>query len=273
MKIEGFGNKRIILYDVEGTEDLFGLMFFHKFKKYYCVADKNGRLLVPISDYPIVEVFATKDRKNYCFVKEDLKGNFESFHVSIKEEDGKFYLKKSYKGNEYTNLRMIGTIKDNYWFLESVTDGIKEVCLYDVKKAQIITPLLTEISFEQEESRVLAYVEKEIYADIDDEKVYLTSLLSFIDYDGDFVTPFYDTEIDMYYETISYNFDKSFRSFRRFIDSVTQRSVDKYNEESNHVREVLADMFTNLYPVEDVKKVPKDAKILEFRKGSKNDKK
>lgn len=272
MYIEGFGNKRIKLFSVEGTEELFGLEFIHKFKKYYGVVDGNGNLLVPITGVPIIEVFATKDRKDYCFTRQNGEEDFESFHVQ-KSSDGKFHLKADITGNEVTKCRMIGTVKDNYWFIESITDGITEVCLYDVKKAKITTPLFTEISFEEEDSRVLAYVEKEIYADIDGERVYLTSLLSFVDYDGDFVAPLYDPEIDLFYEAINHNFDKTFKSFYRVIDSIRNTAVNRYNDKNNHVTEILANMYTNLYSVTDVKQPRKPARVLEFRKGNNYDKK
>lgn len=272
MYIEGFGKKKIKLFMVDGTNELLGLEFIHKFKKYCGIIDNNGRLLVPITNKPIVEVFSTKDKNNYCFTRLNSENDYESFHVQ-KESDGKFRLKAHIVGNEVTKCRMVRTEKDNYWFITSKTDGIEEVCLYDVKKAKITTPLFAEISFEEEEGRVLAYVEKEIYANIDDEKVYLTSLLSFIDYDGDFVAPLYEPDIDMYYDAINYNFDKNFKHFYYVLGLIEQQAINRYIDKNNHVTEVLADMYTNLYSVSDVKTLPKKAKIIEFRRDNKNDEK
>jgi len=274
MYIEGFGEKRITLYEIEGTKELFQLQFSHKMKKYYGIVDFTGRVLVSISEVPIVEIFATNDRLNYCFTKFDEENNsYESFHLQ-KQNDGKFYLKADVKGNEVTNCRLVGTIRDEYWFIESTTNDIVNFSLYDVNQAKILTPGFTGISFEEEDSRVLAFVEKDIYTDIDGDIVYLTSLLSYIDYDGNFVAPIYDTdkEIDSYYEAISYNLDKSFKSYNRFIESVTQKHRNRYIEHSNHVTEVLADMFTNLYSVEDIKK-KKLTKILEYKRSNNHDKK
>lgn len=274
MYIEGFGEKRITLYEIEGTKELYQIEFSHKKKKYYGVVDFNGRLLISISEVPIIEIFATNDRLNYCFTKFDDENNsYESFHLQ-KQEDGKFSLKAYVKGNENTNCRLVDTIKDEYWFIESTTDGIVNFSLYDVKQAKILTPGFTGISFEEEKSRVLAFVEKDIFTDIDGDIVYLTSLLSYIDYEGNFVTPIYDTdkEVDSYYDAISYNFDKSFKSYNRFIESVTEKHRNRYIEHNNHVTEVLADMFTNLYSVEDIKKKT-PTKILEYKRSSNHDKK
>lgn len=274
MYIEGFGEKKVNLWNIEGTDELLELEFSHKKKKHYGIIDKTGRLLVPFSHVPIVEAFATNDRSNYCFTKQDCEtGKYESFHL-MKDKAGKFTLKADIVGNDITNCRLIGTIKDNYWFVESTTNGITEVCLYDVINAKILTPLFSDISFEEEESRVLAFVEKELYGEMDDgEIVYLTSLLSYIDYEGNFVTPFYDPKNDLCYDARTYNFDKSFKSFNRFLQSVTTKNLAKYMDDNSHVTEVLADMFTNLYSIEDIKKEPERAKILEFRRDVSNDKK
>lgn len=270
MYVEGFGNKRIKLLYVEGTDELFGIEFSHKFRKYYGIVDNSGNLLIPITDVPIFEIFATNDKNDYCFTRKNSEDCFESFHLQ-KDTDGKFHLKADITGNEITKCRIIGTVKDGYWFIESITDGISEVCLYDVKKAEIITPLFTDISFEEETGRVLAFVEKEIYGFIDGEIIYLTSLLSYIDYDGNFVTPLYDPEIDMFYESINHNLDKSFKSFNRVIDSIRTKAVNRYNDKNNHVNEVLVNMFTNLYTEEEMKPLKQPAKILEFRRKCSND--
>lgn len=272
MYIEGFGKKVVNFYVIEGTNDLLELEFSHKRKKYYAIVDTSGRLLVPISNIPFLEVFATNDRCNYCFTRQDKEtDDYESFHVQ-KQKDDKFYLKADIKGNKITNCRLVGTINDDYWFIESTTNGITEVSLYDVKNVEIITPGFTEISFEEEKSRVLAFVEKDLYTEIDGENILLTSLLGFIDYKGNFVTPLYDVEIDKEYETLSYNFDKSFKSFNRTMESITQKYRDKYFETNKHVTEVLLEMFNNLYSIPDMaKKEP--AKILEYRRKNSNDKK
>ena len=271
MYIEGFGKKDVKFYSVEGTFELLEVEFSHKRKKHYGIVDENGRLLVPISDIPFLEVFATKDRCNYCFTRQDQEnGRYESFHLQ-KQENGKFYLKADIKGNEVTNCRLVGTVKDDYWFIESTTNGITEISLYDVRNVKILTPGFTDISFEEEQSRVLAFVEKEIYTLINGESVYLTSLLSFIDYEGNFVAPIYDTDkdVDAYYDARSYNFDKSFKSFNCFLNSVAEKHKTNYIEHREHVTDVFIDMFSNLYSVEEIKKVNKPAKILEYRKDKK----
>lgn len=268
MYVEGFGEKRIKLYSIEGTNELLKLEFYHKRKKYHGIIDNSGRLLIPISEVPILEVFATEDRTNYCFTKQDVKtGSYESFHLS-KSED-KFYLKADIKGNEITNCRLVGTIKDDYWFIESITDNSTEVSLYDVRNGKILTPGFTEISFEKEESRVLAFVEKDIYSEIDDNYLYLTSLLSYIDYEGNFVSSIYDTEMDVNYDARSYNFDRTFKSYYRFLDLVLNNHRKKIIEKNEHVNEVLVDMFINLYPIEEIKRVNKPAKILKYRRDKK----
>lgn len=275
MIIEGFGEKEIFLYEVENTEELFELEFSDNDKTYCGIVDVNGRLLVPISEIPFLEAFATKDSTNYCFTRfDEEENNYESFHLQ-KQEDGKFYLKADIKGDNYNNCRLIGTEKDNYWLIENTYNDITEVALYDVRRAKILTPAFTCISFEVEKSRVLAYVEKEIYSEIDGEQVYLTSLLSFIDYEGNFIAPLYDIdkEVDGYYDSIIFNYDKTFKYFNQFVKTIAEKHKIRYMEHSEHVSEVLIDMYNNLYSVEEINRKRKDAKILDFRRGSSNDKK
>lgn len=272
MYINGYGNKKVKLYTIEGTDELLELEFFHDRKKYYGVIDSNGRLLVPISEIPILESFATNDRTNYCFTKQDkYTGFYESFHL-LKEKDNQFYLRADISGDEYTNCRLVPTIKDDYWFIESTANGIMEFNLYDARNAQILTPGFTEISFEKEKSRVLAYVEKDLYANIDNENIYLTSLCSYIDYAGNFISDIYDTKSDLIYDARSYNFDKKFKRFNTFVSMLLDDHIKKYNDKQRNVTEVLCDMFNHLYSADDLK-LGKPAKILEYRRNCSNDEK
>lgn len=269
MYIEGFGDKRVKLYVIEGTEDLLEMEFSHKRKKYSGIVDKSYRLLVPFSDVPILEVFATKDKTNYCFTRqEENTGRYESFHL-LKEKDDKFYLRADIKGNDETNCRLVGTVKDDYWFIETDINGPIEFCLYDVRKAEIVTSSFNEISFEEEESRVLAFVRKDIYSNIDGDDIYLTGLFSYIDYNGNFIAPIYDVELDVYYDSRCYNFDKVFKSYNRFLGSITNNHRNKFIEKNKHIDEVLADMFVNVYSEEELRKNNQPAKILEYRRDKK----
>lgn len=265
MYIEGFGEKKTEFYTIEGTSDLLKVQFYHDDKLYYGIVDKNGKLLVPISFNKIIEIFATQDNEDYCFIRENSSSNYESFHLG-RDSSGNFNLKAHIVGNESNNLKIVDTEKDNYWLLSNTTNEITKVCLYDVKGAKILTPMFTEISFEEEESRVLAFVEEDIVVTVDEESIYLTSLLSYIDYEGNFVAPIYDTELDVYHDSLSYNIGKNFKSYNRFVESVTDKHKSKYLEKQDHINEVLADMFVNLYSIDEMKKDRKPAKILEYRR-------
>lgn len=272
MYIEGFGKKKVKLYAIEGTNELFVLKFSHNRKNYCSIIDSFSRILIPITDIPILEAFATNDRTSYCFTKQDkYTGNYESFHL-LKADDGKFYLRADIKGDENTNCRLVATIKDEYWFIESTTNDITYLNLYDARNAKILTPCFTEISFEEEQSRVLAYVEKDLYANIDDENVYLTSLCSYIDYNGNFISSIYDTENDERYDARSYNFDKKFKRFNMFTKSLINDYINKYNYKQKKVTETLVEMFNDLYCTEDLK-MKEPAKILKYRRSCSNDKK
>ena len=80
-------------------------------------------------------------------------------------------------------------------------------------------------------------------------------------------------QTDGYYDSIIFNYDKSFKYFNQFIKTIAEKHKIRYMEHSEHVSEVLIDMYNNLYSVEEINRKRKDAKILDFRRGSSNDKK
>ena len=106
---------------------------------------------------------------------------------------------------------------------------------------------------------------KALYGEYNEEVIYLGSLLSYIDWEGNFVAPFYLPEKDLLYSSITYNFDKSFKSFNITINSITRQLLKEYIEKNDHVTQVLDNMFNDLYTKEEMKPNGK-AKILNFKK-------
>ena len=160
---------------------------------------------------------------------------------------------------------MFFVLKNNYWFLESTTRDIVEVSLYDVKTHTILTPSFGLISFEREKGRILAYVEKGLYTKKDDEDILLGTLVSFIDHQGNFVTPLYMPMKDLEYDSRSYNFDKSFKSFNRTIQVMIQDLEIENKGISNHINY----MFNNPYTIEEMNSVKSNAKILDYTRRNK----
>ena len=136
--------------------------------------------------------------------------------------------------------------------------------MYDVNNHKIITPGFTEISFEQEESRVLAYVEKVLYGDVDGETVYLGSVMSYIDYQGNFLAPLYIPEIDKIFDMLSYNNDSSFKSFNMLTRRIAEGLMIDYQKKSNLVNERLEAMYNNLYTQEELDNAKTKAIILDY---------
>ena len=265
INIDKFGEKNITLYEVEGTKELFLACFSHQGEEYSAIIDKDGRALTSFSTQPFQEVFTTKDKENYGFTRYDTnQSNYESFHLQ-KDQSGIYQVKTYVQSDDNVTSRLVNTIKDEFWFLESTSNGITEIALYDVKQAKLITPYFTDISFEEEEGRVLAFVEKDICVIDDGEVIPLAGLLSYIDWDGNFVAPIYIPEKDEQYPSLLFNHSKGFSRFYAAVNELTKRLVKEYYEKDEHIDEVLTDMFNNLYTEEEVN--PKrQAKILEFRK-------
>lgn len=270
---EDFGKKRVNLKELVDMNELLLGTFKHKKEIYYGIMDKNFKVLVPFSTREIVDFVYTFDRNNCFFTFIDNENNYNSIHLSRLKEDNLFYIRADIKGTSISNSRLIKTTKENYWFIESTTDNITEICLYDVKKGKILTPLLSDISFEEEKGRVLAFIEKKLYAKIDNEQVPLISLVSFIDKEGKYLTQFYDTENEQYYDSIIYNFDSNFKGVNRLFESITAREKQIFLEKQNRVNNDIIEMFNNLYTEEEIQSGKQKAKIIKFPSEVTNDKK
>ena len=257
--IEGFGKKHVCVYEIEGTNKLYTVTFEHEDKLYEGTIDENGNIVITFYTIPFTEIFSN----NYCFTKydEDSK-KYHSYHFQLHKD--KFLLAADIEGNDYTNCRLIPSEKDNFWFIEATTNGIREISLYDVCNHKILTPSFTEISFEQEESRVLAYIEKVLYGDVDGETVYLGSVMSYIDYNGNFLTPLYIPEIDKVFETLSYNNDSTFKSFNTLTRRIAEGLMIEYKKKADLVNERLEAMYNNLYTEEELDGAKTNAKILDY---------
>lgn len=273
LMINGFGKKDVEFLETEELNDFYFCSFKHKRKKYMGLIDKKGNLLIPFSNIPLQEYFFNFDMSDYCFTRyTEGKTNYESFHIS-KNKDGSFKVKADIKGNDNVSCRIIESGKNNYWFIETTQNQITTVCLYNIKKAKIITPPFTEISFEKEKSRVLAFVTKDLYGDINGEDVYLTTIATYIDREGRFLAPLFDMKNDMQYPALDFNHDENFRHYHHIINLIIQSLRKKYIEERKHVDAVLADMFTNIYTKEQLQPKKVQCKIIKFPSEVPNDKK
>lgn len=273
IKFEDFGKQRVNLKEIIDMDELLLGSFNYNKEIYYGIMDKNFRVLVPFTTNEIIDFVHTFDRNNIFFTTINKENNYNSIHLSRLKEDNLFYIRADIKGTSKSNCRLIKTEKDNYWFLESTTNGITEICLYDNKNAKILTPLLSDISFEEEKGRVLALIEKKLYAKIDDEQVELISLLSFIDKEGKYLTPFYDTENEQYYDSIIYNFDSNFKAVNRTFQSIANKEKQILIEKRERVNNDIIELFNNLYTEEEINSCKQNAKILKFPSEVENDKK
>lgn len=268
--VESFGYQKVLLLEIEGLEELFVAEFSYKKDKYYGIIDKNARLLVPFSTNQIVEVFATNDKSECCFTFNYEQGGYRSFHLS--KTNDKYILKADIHGNDYTSCRLVNTINDNYWFIESITEGLAEYSLYDPYQAKILTPSFTEISFEEEEGRILAYVERDLATKYENELYVLGSICSFIDKDGRFVTPIYVPEFDLCYDGRRYNNDFNFKAFNMFSNSIKEMLEYNKKQRDQHITDTLATIFSEPYDYNNMVISKAPAKIIEFPGGS-NEKK
>lgn len=268
--VEDYGYKKLQIYDIEGTDNLILIKFVHENNIYTGITTSGGMVVVPFSNDIIYEIFATNDKKEWCFTFKNNNNNFRSYHIGINND--KYYLKADIQGNEVTSCRLVNTINDNYWFIETTTNDLVEVNLYDPYKDKILTPSFTEISFEEEEGRVLAFVEKDIYKYEDDSSYYLGSMLSFIDKDGNFIAPIYIPELDNFYDSRCYNNDSNFKVFQTFLQRIILQLNEISENKNNYITDILGNMYSNLYSEKDLVISKGPAKIIKFNGGS-NEKK
>lgn len=267
--IEEYGYKKIEIYDIDDETDFNIVKFIHNNRIYTGLVTSSGEIIISFSTDEIYEIFATKDKKQYCFTFKTDSG-FRSYH--IEKNDNKYCLKADIYGNDVTSCRLVNTINDNYWFIESNTNNLIEYSLYDPNNAKILTPAFTEISFEEEEGRVLAFVEKDIYKQEDNENYYLGSMLSYIDKNGSFLTPIYVPELDNFYDARCYNNDFNFKAFQTFLQRITIKLDEIYNQKNDYVTDILGNMYSNLYSENELVIEKGLAKVIIFPGGS-NEKK
>lgn len=263
--VESFGYQKVFITEIEGLKELFLAEFSYKNDKYYGVIDIDGKLLVPFSNNDIIEVFATDDKSECCFTFEYELG-YRSFHISKCAD--KYVLKADIHGNDCTSCRLVNTIKDGYWFIESVTDGLTEYSLYDPYQCKILTPSFTDISFEEEDGRILAYVERDLATKYENEWYFLGSICSYIDKSGKFVTGIYVPEFDLCYDGRRYNDDPNFKAFNLFSESIKKKLEDDKFKREQYITDVLAGMFSEPYDCNDMVICHEPAKIIKFPGGS-----
>lgn len=280
-----YGYKLIKYTSIEGTDQIKFFTFRHKIKEYNGIITKTGNIITPISTMPVIKYFSTKDKDDYCFIHyDDINDNYESYHIKRDKEKNKYFLQAKFQSDEKSSCRVvnlldtkfnsenlnerkvINNIKDNYWIIEKESHGIIEVALYSPKQAKVLTPFFNYVRFETEESRVLAYFQKDIYSKSDG--VRLTTICGFIDYNGNFITPFYDQIKDEFYDASTYNLDKTFFSFNAFIETRGLEEEQKHQEENAYIDSKLEVLLNNLYSEKEVMpNVTKKAKIIQFRGG------
>lgn len=266
--IEGFGKQKAIVTRIDGTWRFYMVEFTYKGKTYYSVVTNEGRTLMPFTTDPIIEVFKTKNNKEWCFTKKKEDIGYQSYHYSVCNNN--YILKANIYGTNYSSCRIVNTVKNDYWFIETVTDKEKEWCLYDPYKAEILTPTFTNISFEEAESRILAYVERDLITTIDNNKYYLGSICSYIDKNGKFVTPIYVPELDLMYDARAYNTDPNFKAFNTFSNAIKSKLEKINNEKDEHIIDILTNLFQSPYAEDDMIISNKPAKIIKFP-GGKNE--
>lgn len=264
--VQDFGYKKLETSSVEGIDYFLLVKFTHKKKDYTGIVNKKGEIIIPFSTDLFVEVFTTNDKNECCFTMKKENGGFRSYHFS--KQNNCYLLKADIYGNDSINCRLVNTINDNYWFVESINDGLCEVSLYDPRRCEILTPAFTDLSFEEREGRVLAFVEKSLYKKEDGQQFFLGSILSYIDKDGNFLTPFYVPELNKFYESRYYNADPNFKGFRTFCGTILPKLEEIEKEKNDYITDVLQTMYSDLYDKDNLTISHELAKIIKFPGGS-----
>lgn len=251
------------LYEIDGTKEIYIGTYRYNMETYEGVISSDSSVLVPFSKTRIKNIFSTKDYSNYCIVRYDEgNNNYESFH--LQKQDNSFKSITYVKGNDKSSCRLVGTEKDEYWFIETTTRGIKELNLYDVYNHKIITPNFSEIIFQEDSPRILAYVEKHIFKHENEENIFLGNIMSFIDYEGNFVTPIYIPEKDIEYDSRSFNFDKTFKSFNLKVKAIAYSLEMEYDLQNEKIDEYLNHLYENPYSISEMKPPKTKAKIINY---------
>lgn len=273
VEIPGFGKQELRLYQIEEVKDIYIGKFNFEDKEYIGIIDKNGRILVPFSENKITNIFKTKDNLDYCFT---IGINYKQASYHIIKNRNNYQLTATLSGKINEKCCLINTDVDNYWLVKCRNQIEESYAIYDVKKRCIITPFVTTIEFQNDNSSpIFAYLEKKVSDLIEGEIHTFTTLACYINKNGQFISPLLDMEDEVTYSTEKLNSDLGFENFNNCVMSILIHHRRQFDIKQNRIAETINDMRQDCLP-RYAKKLPRqNGQIIPFTntRGEKYDKK
>lgn len=189
------------------------------------VSSPGGKEIIPFA--PTKSIFYNKTEDDKDIALNITKGNnqIECYHVKYNAKNKPTV---QHFTNPTGNIEIIDVDKEQYWLIKRTNKIETESAVYDINKATIITPYFSKIQFlESNEYGHLAAAYKHIYHTDElggQEKI--TTLVTYIDYDGNFNSEILDTQRLVHYNPSSTE-DSNVHYFNSLVEEITQNYLDK----------------------------------------------
>lgn len=244
--------------------------------------DEEGTEVIPLDEMTLDEFFYTKQKRDICFgFKIPEMDTLKYYHVQ-KQKDNTYKLKISTNPNdlEPISIRQVKEDNNTWVFDKQTVDGEHEYAIYRPSEVRMLTCFFDELNFDIPDNLyghfayVCNYIIAEVENDVGDiEKIPLTTICAFVDYNGDFSSQLLDVEDEDFYNCYLVEGTSTSREYSMFLYNLQQKYLNRYLEKEERTDEELNYLFNNynqsVKPLNSKNTTP--AKILEFKSVSKND--
>ncbi|MBE6147550.1 MAG: hypothetical protein E7168_04380 [Firmicutes bacterium] len=257
---EKYGNVSVYLED---NANRYGNGYFvttsKKGLKLSGFVDLNGKEIIPIDTHQLDEIFSSHNKKDICLAFKNDRDEINTYyHVQLQETgkyEGEYKIVLKTNPNDDVPLRLTASIDEDFWFMEADRDDHIEYALYRPEDKKIITTFFDELMFLEEESPYhYFYFCSDIYSyrpvdnpdgTTEEEKVHFSSLVGFMDREGNFSSQLLDTEKELYYDSYQLGGNSLSNRFHAFLNELQKKYQNEYMEKEDRVDQEISYLFSN----------------------------
>ena len=252
-----------VLVYIEDSANRFGEGYFVTTKKKgYDLSgyvDKNGKEIIPIDTHQLDEIFLSHNGKDVCLAFKNEEDEIPTYyHIQLQESEkyeGEYKIVLKTNPKDSVPLRLTASIDEDLWFMEAVREDHIEYALYRPSDKKVLTTFFNELMFLEEKSPYhYFYFCNDIYSyrevcnqdgTQEEEKVHFTSLVGFMDRDGNFSSQVLDTEKELYYDSYRLGGNSLNNRFHAFLSELQKKYQNEYMEKEDRVEQEISYLFSS----------------------------
>lgn len=238
--------------------------------------DENGKEIIPLEEMTLSEFFYTEHKKDICFGFQVSDISPLKYYHLQKQKDSTYQLKIATNplDQEPISIRQVREEKSLWVFDKQMEDGEHEYAIYRPSEVRMITGFFDELNFDIEKNPyghfayVCNYIIAEIESEINEgeiEKVPLTTVCAFIDFDGNFSSQLLDVKDSQLYNCYLVDGTSTSKNYGIFLSNLQQKHLNQYLEDERLTDNTLNYLFNNCNQSIQSSILRKPAKILEFK--------